>query len=504
MPKRLSLLLLIGLFLPFANKPIHIDDANFLAMAKQAAESPWRPHDFLINWSGTTESAFNVLSNPPGIALWLAPVSHQPVFWMHLWMLPWLLLAVWGAGRMGARIAGRPAAAILLIVGAPVSMIATSALTPDLPLLALSLAGMGALIDSDKPFERRTGGALMLGLTVWFRYSGIALLPLAFLWPWMHGDRRAAIRLGAVALAPLAVLSIHDILAYDAVHLASMVSFQSTANTPLEFIHKGVATLAALGGAAALPFLALHRPGHFIVGAAIGAAVGFSAATIFGQTGTPLLATVIFSAAGGASLGGAAKLADNTDRLLWAWLGIGLIFLTTLRFSASRYLIPFFAPALLLSLRGARPALIRVSAIAGMLVGLGVSLDDLDLAQVQQQAAAHASATGKGRIAGHWGFQHHLLAAGWTDIEEDELLPPGTWVAMSAQAWPQLPINTCWDFMELRPLSDRHPGIRVMSKAGGANLHGHMLAASPPIPVFAPWTLANDSMEQLTIRRTCP
>ena len=87
MNARLPMVLLTGLALPFVNKPVHVDDANFLAMAKAAAADPWRPHDFLINWGGQTERAFDVLSNPPGIALWLAPVVDQPVLWMHLWML---------------------------------------------------------------------------------------------------------------------------------------------------------------------------------------------------------------------------------------------------------------------------------------------------------------------------------------------------------------------------------------------------------------------------------
>ena len=504
MRHRLPLLLLIGLGAPFIQKPVHIDDANFLAMARHAAMSPWRPHDFAINWSGRTQPAFDVLSNPPGIAWWLAPVADSAVIWMHLWMLPWLVLAVWGAGRLGSRIANKPAAAILLIVGAPICMIATAALTPDLPLLALTLAGMGVLMDSDKPFEQRWLGPLLLGLTVWFRYSGIALLPLAFLWPWLHGERKAAVRLGGIAVAPLLVLMAHDAHAYGAVHLWSMVGFQSTANTPMSFLHKAVATLAALGGVAALPLLALSRPKHAFGGALIGAVVGFSTATAFSQAQAPLIATVLFSAAGGATLGGAMRLVDNTDRLLWAWLGTGLFFLLGLRFSASRYLIPFFAPALLLTLRTAGPTRVKLAVIGGIIIGLGISLDDLDLAKTQAQAAARASATGNGKIAGHWGFQHHLLAAGWTDIEEDERLAPGTWIAISAQAWPQLPSNTCWDFMEVRPLKDPNPGIRIMTVAGGANLHGHMLAGSPPTAVFAPWTLASDPMDTLTIRRTCP
>ena len=101
MRERLSTLLILGLTLPFLGKPVHIDDANFVAMAEHAARDPWRPHDFIINWQGSSESAFHVLSNPPGIAWWLSPVADASVVVMHMWMMPWLLLAIWGAARLG-------------------------------------------------------------------------------------------------------------------------------------------------------------------------------------------------------------------------------------------------------------------------------------------------------------------------------------------------------------------------------------------------------------------
>ena len=67
----LPYLVVFGCLLPFLGKPVHIDDANFLRLAEGAQEDFWRPHDVLINWQGETERAFDVLSNPPGIAWWL-------------------------------------------------------------------------------------------------------------------------------------------------------------------------------------------------------------------------------------------------------------------------------------------------------------------------------------------------------------------------------------------------------------------------------------------------
>ena len=155
------MVLLIGLALPFVHKPVHVDDAISSRWHAPAID-PWRPHAFAINWGGQTERAFDVLSNPPGIALWLAPVIDQPVLWMHLWMLPGCYWP-YGAHRLGQRVAGRPQAAALLIAGAPVAMLATHAFTPDLPLLALSLAGVAGLLDDRRSMRARWPAALCLG-----------------------------------------------------------------------------------------------------------------------------------------------------------------------------------------------------------------------------------------------------------------------------------------------------------------------------------------------------
>ena len=38
----------------------------------------WSPHNILINWQGQTQPAFDVLSNPPGIALFCIQLERYP------------------------------------------------------------------------------------------------------------------------------------------------------------------------------------------------------------------------------------------------------------------------------------------------------------------------------------------------------------------------------------------------------------------------------------------
>jgi len=499
MRERLSMLLILGMSLPFMGKPVHVDDANFLVLARHAAVDPWRPHDALINWQGTTEAAFHVLSNPPGIAWWLAPVSNSAVFLMHLWMLPWLLLAGWGAAKLGGAIAERSAAAIILICGAPISVFATQALTPDLPLLGLTLAGMGGLMGGPPAHRRRY--ALLLGMASLFRYSGLALLPVILL---LGKNRAEGLRLAAYASIPMALLCVHDLLAYEQIHLVAMMGFQSISNTLPDMGHKAVASIAALGGAAVLPILCWQKPARGFTGAAIGAGIGCTAAAWADQTGVAAISTVVFSAAGVATLAGATRNRDFTDRILLTWLGLGLVFLLSLRFTASRYWIPFFAPAVLLALRAATPQWIRIACFLTPSLSVILAIDDMDLARSQEQAALLAQEFDPGHIAGHWGFQHHLEEAGWTSAEDDVQIAPNTWLARSSQAWPQTPANTCWTDTREIPIPDPRPGLRVLTESGGANFHGHMLAGTPPVRVFAPWSIGTDPMDLLTLQRTCP
>ena len=503
--RRLRLyVLLTGLSLPFIGKPVHIDDTNFLALARGARIDPWRPHLVQINWQGTTERAFDVLSNPPGIGWWLAPVADAAVSIQHLWMLPWLWLATWGALRLGAMLTGRAEPAAWLILGSPVALLATQSLTPDLPLLACVLAGMSGVL---RPIPE-TGGcrrwpwALLVGAAALFRYSGAVLIPVVALWPWLHGDKRGALKLGAAAAAPLALLALHDLSAYGEVHLLAMAGFQGVANTGSQLLHKGAASVAMLGGAVVLPVLCWVRPRRALVGMMVGAALGCTAVSLLGITGGGAIAGVLAAAAGGASLGGAVQTDTPTAKLLLCWLALGLFFLLSLRFAATRYWLPFMAPAVLLCLQAAPGRLVQPAVGLTVLLGIALSVDDLELAHAQEFAASEAQAQGTGLIAGHWGFQHHLERAGWVALEDDAPVPAGTLLAISPNAWPQTP-SGCLEPTGTVSFPDRWPGPRVHTRTGGANLHGHSLAGTPPLPTLSPWSFGTDPLDRLVLYRGC-
>ena len=196
------------------------------------------------------------------------------------------------------------------------------------------------------------------------------------------------------------------------------------------------------------------------------------------------------------------------ELLLLAWFVLGLLFLMKLRFTATRYLLPFAAPVLLLALRQARPRAVQVA--IPLTLGLSVLLaaDDLGLARAQQALAARVDALarqegGPGLFAGHWGWQHHLEARGWTALEEDAEIPRGVLFAASRAAWSQEPAESC--LVPLDRLEAKGPWWlpRVHSWSGAANFHASMVSASPPLETYSPWILSADPYDIVMVHRGC-
>jgi hypothetical protein len=284
------------------------------------------------------------------------------------------------------------------------------------------------------------------------------------------------------AALPLGALALHDLDAYGAIHLLAMGRFQSVANTPADWLHKGVAALCMLGGAAALPIFPWSR---WALG---GALVGATAASPWGAPG------MLFGAAGGASLGEVLRQRD------WraAWAATGLAFLLTLRFCATRYWLPFL-PAVLLG-RPARGT--RALVVVQVLLGLALLTDDLASGRAQEALADRAAALGQGGFTGHWGWQWAMEQRGWHALDTEARPAPGTLVAIPTEAWPQELDLRCEDPLLRAEADPPWPWLpRAYSHAGRANLHASFVVGDPPVRTVAPWTFAQDPYERIEVCR---
>ena len=507
MTRRIAILL-AALVAPLAwtlDRPADFDEVNFLTLARGAALDPWRPHAISINWQGVTEPAFAVLSNPPGIAWWLWPVVAQPVWVQRVWMLPWLVLAAFGAGKLGKRFLGSGEGGALVLLTAPVVVLASTALLPDLPLYACCLAGMGAFIEAIDEDEPAFGWAALLGVAALFRYSGLALWPLPFLYAFLQ---RRSLWFAVPVVVPTVALALHDAAAYGQIHLLAAGQFQSVSNTPLDWGHKAAAAVTFLGGVVVLPVYRWQRAGW--TGAAlgaVGAAYWGPVAAGFGALGGASLAVAVGALRG--QRGGAAEAPAEhgnaaPDRLfLAAWSLLGLAFLLTLRFTAARYWLPF-APGLLLLLPQDLPRLrLGLSFGLGVLLSVDVALQargDADLASRAAAVAAPAELAAKPGFVGHWGWQGRLEAAGWTALDEGVTAAPGSLVAIPVEAWPQAVGVRC-DHVRWR--GSAWPPIpwlpRGYSREAEANLNANWIAGKPPVRIVVPWWFARDAYESARV-----
>lgn len=483
--------LLWGLLLgQFLNKPVHIDDTNFLRLAKGARQNWLQPHSITINWTGKTVPAFEVLSNPPGIGWYLAPVLHQPVWVKHLWMSLWLIPLCWGARQLLLVYAPEYSnLGILLILTSPVVVLSAQSLLPDLPMLACTLAGLGGYANKRKG---QLFWAFIAGSAGCFRYSGVLIIGVLILMARKSGWRK--ICLTAIAGGtPLTLLAINDYASYGQWHLPAMFLFQNDARHKLwdEPFHNLVAALAMLGGAVVLPILCWNKwsPSFGFIGGWLGLNAAILSELTFAQS----IPTVLLAICGGIV---ASSICNAGSRYvsLSVWAGFGFLLLTITRFAATRYWIVFFPAFVLLALIN-KPDKRRVGLCIALslVLSLGMAIDDYEFACSHRDAAKWVtSQVPEGQFAGHWGWQYYLESAGWTPIESDSE-PHGPFV-VSTLADPQTyELSANHYVMRELSLPDRWPGPRVHCVLGRSGYHGGGRGLYPP------WTFSNAPYDRIVL-----
>lgn len=488
----LASLTFVFLFGQFLNKPVHIDDANFLTLARGAAADIRRPHLISINWMGETELAFDVLSNPPGIAWWLLPVLNQPLWVQHLWMMLWLVPTAWGTVQLGRAFCGNDGwAAVWILLTCPVVVLSAQSLLPDLPLLACTVLGLGGYVSGR---GSRFGWAWITGCAGLFRYSGCLAIPVLLLLGWRRAGWRGVWGCWP-ALLPLSLLMVHDFAVYGRWHLLAMFAFQNDGqHKSLEIaIHNLVAAGCMLGGAGLLPVLVWGR--SVIPALLIGMWVGVNAAWLSEQTVHQAIPTVFFAGCGAVVLSLVIERRSRDPVLsLWAMLGIVLFGIS--RFAATRYWVPFLPAFVLLGLRfrGDRRS-VSLAIAANLLLSTGLAIDDYEFACSQRDAALMvADRAAQGQFTGHWGWQHYLEAQGWSPIERDH--SPKDWLARTVVADPQ----TVAGGARLRTMAtfvveDTWPGPRSHSMTARAAYHGGGKGS------YSPWSFSSEPYDTVRLQR---
>ena len=86
MSRRVAIALGLAPLLLFVDKPVHLDEPVYLAVAEQILRAPLDFYGFEMNWTGAREPVIAENMNPPGVAFLLAALVTAVLAWpAHAW-----------------------------------------------------------------------------------------------------------------------------------------------------------------------------------------------------------------------------------------------------------------------------------------------------------------------------------------------------------------------------------------------------------------------------------
>lgn len=503
------------LLLPFLGRPVHIDDALWLQIARQIQTDPSAPLDFLFNWTGFSTSVHAEMKNPPGIAYylaWLASWSDESERAMHAGMSLFAVAASQAVYSLARRVTKAPLYAGVLFAVCPAIWICATSLMVDVPVVALMLlAVLGMVRAGEAAADERSAAAASLGAGVAAagalvsKYFAVSVVPL--LAAHRYFGRRAkhgsdALIFGVPAAAFAAWWWVSDghmlgAIGYRAGERASVLSWLAT---------HGLATATFTGALLGFPIAAWAAAlysasdrGVALMAAAVAlvAAIGFHAFYGFPfHVGNDALLVLSVAGTGWlvvAALRGAASLwsqeATPLQRTLLLWLAGGLVFASVFNWTVNvRTIALFAAPAVLVfAWRSEGQTALRAGALAlTAAVGVVGVVADAEFAAFGPTEAARTqsefASAERVRFIGHWGFQHYMEAAGYehVDFAKPDPRPGDVIVIPQTHRIASAPLDGLPAFASssVTERARRFPWV-VMDAESGAGLHGSFLGPLP-------------------------
>jgi 4-amino-4-deoxy-L-arabinose transferase-like glycosyltransferase len=502
------LLLCVAAIVPFAAKPLHVDDPMFVAMADAIRRDPARPYAFRAVWDREEESGARIIASPPfyGYVLAAARAAFgEGEAVLRLAGLPFALLLVLCLASLARRFGVRAWAAALLAVTAPAFVVLSQMAMPDLVLASLVTAALAAFVSG---FEGRKVALLLasgvaLGLAVLTRYNILALVPVLLGYAWLRrgGYWRAAAP-ATIALLLFVGWNVFSHVTEGEAHFLASLRYAASESGVLATTDRLLATAAVIGGVTIFPgsLLAAYLPagrvrwlcwllaGELALGIALGAlddlapAVAALLLPVFLLAGLLVLGRAVV-----ASIRGLLRRSPDVDVVeaflsLWA-LAILLPPLVYIH-SAAKFVLPALPALAILYLRrlpeGAAPVRRVVLAASGSLVvALGLALTDYRVAQLYRDAAEREvlplqPAGREIAFGGHWGWQHYLERSGARALTwRDDRLRPGDLVAVAHGTSPRNVPSDLWSrSIRVReiPLVLEWP-LRLMDRGGWAGFY---------------------------------
>lgn len=472
-----------------------IDEPNILAIARQIAAHPLDPYGFTINWTGTSQPAFQVLANPPLLPAWLAVVGRA-AGWrevpLHLAVIPFALIFLCSLVSLARSLApGREAVAALLAISSPAIALGAQVVMPDLAMTAMVTAAVAATVRFS---ERRgslalTAAVLASACAPLIKYNGVVVVAVTAIWLFSHARRSAGWLIPFAPLVTLGAWGIASAQLYGAPHFAAVSSLEGSA--PVSPI-PAMLTLLGLG---VLPLaVPLTRGGDRRVGivAILAGLVGAATALPLGYGAFAAMLVGVATAFAVLFLGDVVRRA-SAEAMLAVWIVVPLLLQFRLLFTSVRYLMPITPAAILLTLR--YRAVSRWAIAAGLALVVLLSVVDAQTANSYRRfvdRAARSRPAGL-RYSSHWGLQWYAEQAGGTSfagaLKPDERLL----VARNAFPWTE----------QGRLVAEESPKItlplRTIGCAAGANFYGNAIGGCATYPILLPFGVSTEPVERFRI-----
>jgi 4-amino-4-deoxy-L-arabinose transferase-like glycosyltransferase len=523
-----ALLLAALVLVPFLGKAFTMDDTVFLLEARHALADPLHPTAFEMTWDHATERVSSIVPTGPVMAWLLVPSvmaggDERLAHAVQLLLLGAAVLATVSlALRLGLGEAGAGTSGLLLAATPAVLGMAGTAM-PDVPAMALGVAGIERLVAwrDERKAGQAAAAALLLGFAILARMHFASLLGIAVLLAVRNPFDRAAWRKALPeALAPIACAGLFaaamTALTLDRGPGGGNVLATALRYSSIERLSSNIAAFAihwALAMAFAVPWIAarwreLARRWPAALGAAAAAALLLHLA--HGDAAPYRLVPA-------AGLGAALLLdvlvdgyrrRDGTQFTLGLWLLMPLAAAAYVHLPAKFLLLSAPAASILAARAlGARPRTGRIALAAALVLGAGLGVAilraDAAFSGLGREAAAALirPAVEAGRrvwFVGHWGFQWYAEAAGGRYLTSTRPYPaPGDLIVSSRNCAPGLDVGRIAAFVLLRRLEDRTPGGRVMSREDGAGFYANAWG-------YLPWAWGDGAIDVFDVREVSP
>ncbi len=232
------------------DKPVHIDDTQYLYAARHLLEEPWCPLCHEINWQKSPVPAFQDLINPPAFmylqAGWIA-LFGDSIRGLHLLSTLIAVLAAACGYLVARRFTRHALLASALVLFSP-NVLPVANLMVDVPSLAMGLASVAVFIsgvDRDRKGQAALGG-LLAGLALLTKYNAVVLLPLLALYAVLRRRPRYIVFL-AIPVGMMGLWCVHNLVVYGELHLAITATYEAYEKTPQRWWENVYAALLVPG-----------------------------------------------------------------------------------------------------------------------------------------------------------------------------------------------------------------------------------------------------------------